>query len=294
MKSYDVIILGGGPAGASAGIYVRRAGSSVLVLDNGNSKLKRARTVQNYYGFEDISGDELLKLGVKQLTRLGAEIKDEEVLEITNNFDNHTYTVITTKDSYTSKAIILCIGAGKKKSVDGLEPYENANVSYCAICDGFLYRGKKVAVIGDGEFACHEAEHLSKNAKEVYLIGKISKEISKLSKNIKVIDKNIASFEGNGLLESIVFEDNSKLNIDGLFVALGSLSGFELAKQLGIITTNNTIVVDQFAMTNLPGVFAAGDAIGGINQVSTAVGEGARAGLEAVRYIKVLEGDEEK
>ena len=185
--------------------------------------------------------------------------------------------------------VILCTGSGKKKTVDGLEKYEGENVSYCAVCDGFFYRGETVAVIGSGKFALSEAEELSKIAKKVYLISNNDEKTNKIAKNIEKISKKIKEFVGKNRIEKIIFEDNSSVDVSGVFVALGSLSTLEMAKQLGLLTKNNTILVDENYMTNVAGVFAAGDCIGGLLQVAKAVSDGAMAGLMAVRYIKMLE-----
>lgn len=288
---YDVLVIGGGPAGISSAIYARRAGASVLIFDNGTSALKRAKHIQNYFGIEMITGEELLQNGINQVKKLGAKVKKEEVLQIINDFDAHTYIVVTSKNNYRGKTVIICTGAGKKKMPTALLPFEGTNVSFCAICDGFFYRGKDVAVIGDGEFALHEAEELSKNAKRVYLVNKMRKKIEKISKNIILVPQNLVGAEGKGKVETLILENGDRLKIDGVFVAEGSLSGFEITKQLGIITNKDIIVVDKSYMTNLPGVFAAGDVVGGLLQVSKSVSDGAQAGIEAVRFIKVMEGD---
>ena len=284
---YDCIILGGGPAGISAGIYVKRTGCSVLVLDNDQSTLSSVRLIQNFYGVGPISGAELKAKGVEQYVALGGEYEQCEALSIAQT--NAGFAVSTNKGERLAKTIILALGAGKKKTVPGLERFENANVSYCAVCDGFFYQGKTVAVIGEGEFAIHEANELSKNAKTVYIIGENCKKSIKLAKNIQVIDKNAIDFVGKDMVEGVVFEDKSRVKVDGVFVALGSLSTFELCKQMGILTQDNRVLVDKHFMTNIVGVFAAGDCIGGLLQVAKAVSDGAEAGLEAVRYIKTLE-----
>lgn len=283
---YDVIILGGGPGGISAGIYAKRTGSAVLVLDNDKATLSNAKKIENYYGIESISGEKLKQKGVTQYQKLGGEYIKTEVLRI--SFEGDNFKVHTTGGRFISKAVILALGGGKKKTIEALDDFEG-NVSYCAVCDGFFYNGKDVAVIGSEEFALSEAEELAKNAKNVYVIAENCKKPSNLSKNIQIINKKTKSFGGNKTVEKIVFEDNSELSVDGVFVALGSLSSFEVCKQLGILTDQNRILVDKHFMTNVAGVFACGDCIGGLLQVCKAVSDGAQAGLEAVRYIKMKE-----
>ena len=293
-KEYEIIIVGGGPAGISAGIYAHRAGAKTLVFDSGVSNLERTKVLQNYYGFESISGKELKEKGIKQFKGLGGEVEKAEILKITKDFSKNCFFVKTEYGEYSSKVVILCTGSGKKKTVDGLEKYEGENVSYCAVCDGFFYRGKTVAVIGSGKFALSEAEELSKIAKKVYLISNNDEKTNKIAKNIEKISKKIKEFVGKNRIEKIIFEDNSSVDVSGVFVALGSLSTLEMAKQLGLLTKNNTILVDENYMTNVAGVFAAGDCIGGLLQVAKAVSDGAMAGLMAVRYIKMLEEKNDK
>jgi len=288
MKKFDVIIIGGGPAGVSAGIYALRAGVKVLVLDSGNSTLQQAKTIQNYYGIDNISGEELFIKGINQFKNLGGEIINQEVLKVVKNYQTNTFSVKTKSDVYEAMAVILAMGSPKKKTVKGLEKFEGANVSYCAVCDGFFYKNKTVAVLGDGDFALSECEELSNVAKKVYLISE--KNInSEKSKNVEVINKIISNFQGDNLVSKIEFSDGSSVNVDGVFVAKGNLSPFELTKQLGLLVNNNFIEVDKNLMTNVAGVFCAGDMIGGLLQIVKAVSDGAVAGLEAVRYIKIME-----
>lgn len=289
MKEYEIVIIGGGPAGISAGIYATRAGAKVLVFDNGNSSLEKTKIIQNYYGIESISGKELKERGINQYKKLGGEILFCEVVGIVKDFDTDNFVVKTAQGNYTCKAVILCMGGGKKKTLEGLEKYEGENVSYCAVCDGFFYKGKTVAVVGNGNFAINEAEELSKVTKKVYLLTNTDEKTAEKRKNLSIVSKKIANFVGKTRIERVVFEDNSYIDVDGVFVALGALSSFEIAKQLGIITKNNCIIVDKNFMTNVAGVFSAGDNIGGLLQVVKAVSDGAQAGLEAVRYIKMME-----
>ena len=287
---YDVIIIGAGPAGISAGIYALRAGVKVVVLDKGNSSLKQAKIIQNYYGIENISGEELLAKGISQYKNLGGELILTEVLKVKKDYQNNIFSVKTISHELKAKAIILCMGAPKKKGKKELEQFEN--VSYCATCDGFFYKNKNVAVLGSEDFAVSECEELEKLVNKVYLI-KETKGNFKVKNNVEVITKKINDFIGNQKIEKIKFEDDEEINIDGLFVAEGNLSSFELTKQLGILENNNFILVDKNFMTNVAGVFCAGDMIGGLLQISKAVSDGANAGLEAVRYIKIMDMENE-
>lgn len=288
---FDVIIVGGGPAGISAGIYAHRAGLSVLVFDAQNSTLKQAKVVNNYYGVEPISGEDLINRGVSQFKQLGGKIEFCQVVGVKKDFSTNTFIVKTTKGDYESRAIILATGVEKKKIVKGLEPYEGKNVSSCAVCDGFFYKNKIVAVIGDKDFAISECEELSKVTSKTFLLTD-GKNVDCNIKNVEVITKKIKSFSGKDLLDIISFDDGDKIHIDGCFVALGDLSSSDISKRLGLFMAKNYIVIDKNMMTNVAGVFACGDVVGGLLQVSKAVSDGAKAGLESARYIKMLEINE--
>lgn len=288
-KNYDVVIVGGGPAGISAGIYALRTGVKTLVIDADNSSLSNAKEIQNYYGIESISGKELKEKGINQFKNLGGYVLFDQVLKITKDYQTNIFTVKTKSESFESKVILLAMGSPKKKTVEGLEKFEGTNVSYCAICDGFFYKNKTVAVLGSGEFALSECEELEKMVKKIYLIAKNTQIDIKKHKNIEIVNKNIAEFRGQDFVKEILFDDGSKIDIDGVFIAEGSLTSFELSKQLGLLDKNNFIMVDKNFMSNVAGVFCAGDMIGGLLQISKAVSDGAQAGLEAVRYLKVME-----
>ena len=288
MQNYDVIIVGAGPAGVSAGIYCLRAGVKVLVLDGGNSALRQAKLIQNYYGLNNISGEDLYFNGINQFKALGGTVIETEVLKVIKDYTTNNFTVKTLTGTYLAKAVVLCMGSPKRKTIEGLEKYDGANVSYCAICDGFLYRNKEVAVIGSKDFALSECEELEKVVKKIYLISENQLNVAHM-KNVEVVNKKIAEFMGDGLINKIKFTDNTEIDVDGVFVATGNLSSFELTKQLGLIDKNNFIMVDKNYMTNVAGAFCAGDMIGGLLQISKAVSDGASAGLEAVRYIKIME-----
>ena len=291
MKNYEIIIIGGGPAGASAGIYAKRAGSKTLIIDSLESELFKAKTIQNYYGFENISGAQLLQNGIDQYKKLGGEYQVGEVVSIVQYYKDNTFLVKTTNEEYNSKVVILCMGGQKVKKIEGLKNFEN--VSYCAICDGFLYRNKNVAVIGSGNYALSECLDLINVASKVYLLTD-GQEIDSKNDKIAVIKDKVKSFEGQEKVNTIYFENNNKLNVDGVFVAVGKLGSMDISLKLGILTNKGSIIVDKNMMTNINGVFAGGDAIGGLLQISKSVGDGAKAGLEAVRYLRIMEANNGK
>lgn len=290
---YDIIVIGGGPAGISAGIYAHRAGMKVLVIDGGNSSLEQAKKIDNYYGIESISGKDLIEKGINQYKALGGEFLQAKVVGVRQDFDKNRFTIKLVNEEYVCRAVILCMGGNKKITPSILQDTSFENVSYCAICDGFFYKGQNVAVIGDGEFAAAESEELAHIAKNVCVLTDGNKEFVAKSQNVKVISNKMAKIIGNDRVESIIFEDGTKLDIDGVFIALGTMSSFALAKQLGVLMNKDYISVDKNYMTNIAGVFAGGDSIGGLLQVAKAVSDGAGAGLEAARYIKIMEYNEQ-
>ena len=280
----DLIIIGAGPAGISASLYAKRSNNNVLILYNGESNLEKAEKIDNYYGFENgISGQELYNTGIKQAENIGVKVKKEEVLhieQITNGFE-----ITTTENLYQSKALIIATGNKKiRPNIKGLQEFEGKGISYCAICDGFFYRNKNVAVIGNGKFAVNEANILKNIAKSVTILT--NGEQMNTDSNFQINTMKIKQISGGLRAEEIVFEDNSILEIDGVFVALGEAGGADFAKKIGILTNNDNIVVNEKMETNVKGIFACGNTNGGLLQVSKAVYEGAVAGLSAANYLQ--------
>ena len=280
----DLIIIGAGPAGISASLYAKRANNNVLILYNGESNLEKAEKIDNYYGFENgISGQELYNIGIKQAEKIGVKVKKEEVLhieQITNGFE-----ITTTENSYQSKALIIATGNKKiRPNIKGIQEFEGKGISYCAICDGFFYRNKNVVVIGNGKFAVNEANILKNIAKSVTILT--NGEQMNTDSNFQINTMKIKQISGGLRVEEIVFEDNSILEIDGVFVALGEAGGADFAKKIGILTNNDNIVVNEKMETNVKGIFACGNTNGGLLQVSKAVYEGAVAGLSATNYLQ--------
>ena len=289
--NYDSIIIGGGPAGISASLYLKRANKNVLVLYSGESNLEKAEKIENYYGFpEGISGKDLLENGRKQAQNLGIDLKEEVVTGI-EFVDDKTFKVVTDVDSYETRSVVLATGNKKNRpNIKGLLELEGKGISYCAVCDGFFYRNKKVAILGNGKYALSEAKYLKNIANEVVVItnGEDStfiEENVREDNNVSVINKKISSIEGNERIENIIFEDNEQLDLNGLFVALGEADASDFAKQLGIITKNNKIEVDEKMKTNINGIYAIGDATLGMNQVARAVYDGATAGFSIIEYL---------
>lgn len=280
----DLIIVGAGPAGISAGLYAKRANTDVLILYNGESNLEKAEKIDNYYGFENgISGKDLYETGIKQAQNIGIKVKKEEVIHIEQSLNG--FEITTTENSYESKALIIATGNKKiRPNIKGIQEFEGKGVSYCAICDGFFYRNKNVVVIGNGEFAINEANILNNIANDVKILTDGLEMLQDTS--IEVSKGKIREIKGGLRVQEVVFEDNSTIEVDGVFVALGEAGGADFAKKIGVLTNNDNIVVDEKMQTNVKGLFACGNANGGLLQVSKAVYEGAVAGLSASKYLK--------
>ena len=156
---YDVIVIGNGPAGVTAAVYTKRANLNTLVIGKDGGSLEKAEKIQNYYGFENITGTELVKLGIEQVKSLGVEYKKEEVIAIEKN--ENAFKVVTNINEYEAIAIVIATGTVRNKvNIDGVNQFEGKGISYCAICDAFFFKGKDVAVLGNGKFAVHEVNDL--------------------------------------------------------------------------------------------------------------------------------------
>lgn len=285
MKEYQVIVIGAGPAGISASIYAKRANLNVLVLYSGISELEKAEKIDNYYGFTDgISGKELFQNGIKQAKNLGIDVLENEVIDIEIE-DKKSFIVKCTGENYKANSIIIATGNKKvKPNIKGINEFEGKGISYCAICDGFFYKGKDVAVIGDGNFAINEADDL-KNITENVKILTNGREV-RLESNYEIDTRKISEIGGENKVNFIKFDDGNKINVDGVFIAQGIAGGVNFAKKLGIQTKDNNIIVNENMETNVKGIFACGNLTGGLLQVSKAVYEGAKAGLQAVKYVE--------
>ncbi len=281
---YDLIIVGSGPAGISAALYTLRAKVKTLIIGKTSNSLQKADKIENYYGIElPISGLQLQENGIKQALALGGEILQEEVLNIKYEQD---YVVVTNQGEYHSKAVLLATGASRSTpNIKGLKEFEGKGISYCATCDGFFYRQKKVAVLGNGDYAISEALELSHLASSVILLTD-GKELKVANEKIQVISKKIKEVSGEQRIKSIIFEDNSTLDIDGLFIAYAVAGTFDFAKKLGAELLDGKLKVNDKMETTIPGLYAAGDCIGGVYQVYKAVYEGAKAATGIIKFVR--------
>lgn len=284
---YDCIIIGAGPAGISASLYIKRANLNVAVFYHGESQLEKAHKIDNYYGFEDgITGKDLYETGIKQAINLGVDIKQEEVLDITMK-DINLYQVKTSLGEYEASTIIFATGDKKlRPDIKGVEEYEGKGISYCAICDGFFYRNKNVAVIGNGDYAISEAEDLKNIAAKVTILT--NSEEAPSTSEFEIETRKITEIKGENKVQEVVFEDGDSLELDGLFIAIGIAGGQDFAKKIGVMIENDKIVVNENMETNVEGIYACGNLTGGLLQVNKAVYEGAKAGLSAVSFVRNL------
>lgn len=279
----DAAIIGNGPAGLSAALYLLRAGFSVTVIGQDNGALEKAGYIENYFGLgTPKTGHQLVEDGKAQVLRLGGQLLRDQVVGITWDGD---FLVDTAGSQLTSRTILLTTGTSRKMApIDQLDRLEGRGVSYCAVCDAFFFRGKKVAVIGSGAYAAGEYEELKNVVDDVTILTDGKEPQFSLPCDRRKIDR----FEGGDFLEKVVFADGTSERFDGVFIACGSAGAFELSKKLGLETANNKIVTDEKCATNIPGVYAAGDCVAGLQQIAKAVCDGMVAGTEALRYLKSL------
>ena len=282
---YDVIIVGAGPAGISASLYAKRGNLNVLVLYSGESQLEKAHMIDNYYGFPGgISGKDLYEAGIEQAKKLGVDVKEEEVTNI-EMIDLGKYKVKTEENEYETGAIIIATGNKKvKPNIKGIEEFDGKGISYCAICDGFFYRGKNVVLIGNGKFVLSEAKDLENIVSSLTILTnglEMEEETA-----YKVDKRKIKEIKGDEKVTQIEFEDGDTIDIDGIFVAQGIAGGSDFAKKMGILTNGDDIVVNEKMETNVKGIYSCGNLTGGLLQVNKAVYEGAVAGLEVIKYLK--------
>lgn len=289
----DILIIGSGPAGISAALYAKRAGADVTVISRGSGALAKAERIENYYGLaEPVSGAELEANGIAGAKRLGVKFVEGEVVGLAMNDDFTGLVVQTAKEKFEAGAVILAAGSTRlAPKIPGLKEMEGKGVSYCAICDAFFYRGKVAAVLGEGEYALHEAEILLPHASKVMLFTNGKEPTVAIPDSIEVHKEKVSAVEaatenGTERVSGVMTEDGTFTPVNGLFVALGTAGSVDLARKIGAAVDNNRIVTDVEMATNVPGLYAAGDCNGGLLQVVKAAYEGAVAGLAAAKYVR--------
>ncbi len=300
---YDIIIIGGGPAGLTAALYACRANKKTLVIEKETfgGQITFSPKVENIPGFISLTGNEFAEKLVEQVLEQGADVESCEVLEIK---DGEIKTVVTDDGEFEGKAVIIATGAKHRMlGVAGEEKYVGEGISFCAVCDGAFYKDKTVAVVGGGNSALQEAILLSDLAKKVYVVQnldfltgekKLSDQLYKLG-NVEVITGvTVESFLGDSELEGIVIKNSAgesrKLSIDGLFIAIGLIPQNDAFKNVVELDDRGYAVIDETCESATKGIFVAGDCRAKkIRQVTTAAADGAIAALAACDYIDSLE-----
>jgi thioredoxin reductase (NADPH) len=304
MEDWELIIVGAGVAGLTAGIYAVRSGLKTLILEEkiAGGAAADAPTIENYPGFERISGLELMQKIAAQCRKLGAEIHEfEKVTSL--NLKGEEKIVETTKASYKAKAVIIASGTGHiELGVPGEREFRGRGVSYCGICDGPLFKGKRVLVVGGGNSAVATALYLADLASEVKVAHRRdtfrAEEIrvkTLLEKpNVEVFwNTELKEIKGEKLVSTAVLFNPktgtvTELPVDGIFIQVGEKPNSELAQNAGVaVDEHGYIIVDTRQRTNVPGVYAAGDVTNHpVKQIGTAVGQGITAALEAYGFIR--------
>jgi thioredoxin reductase (NADPH) len=295
MENYDIIIIGAGPAGLTAGIYAGRQGSKSLILEKGiaGGQGLEIPSMENYPGFELVSGI-ILMSKMKEQAQKFIEIREtegvEEIIKLKNGFE-----IVTNKKTYHTKSIILAMGRKHEKlGIPGEGKFLGRGVSYCATCDGLFYKDKKVIMAGGGNSALQESIFLDNIGVDVTIVHRrgqfraeeyLQEKIK--NKGIKtILDSVIKEIKGDVFVESIILEDKKgnqkEIKTDGVFVSIGSIASSEIAKNINInFDKNNQIITDKNQKTNIKYVYSAGDITGGLRQLIVACGEGAVAATSA-------------
>lgn len=304
-QTYDVIILGAGPAGLSSAIYTGRAMLDTLILEKGapGGQILMTDFIENYPGFPDgIAPVELTKSFRKQAERFGAKIGIDTVKELQR--EGQLWKVCGNKNEYLTRAVIIATGANfRRLGVKGEGKFTGRGVSYCATCDGFFFKDKVVAVVGGGNWALTEAIFLTKFARQVKVIHrrdqfraeKILQERTLAHEKMVVIwDTVIEEILGDTTLKSLTVKnvktgELSELEVDGLFVSIGTIPNSDLVKDLLELNKWREIVVGKKMETSLPGLYAAGDVTDACpEQVATAVGTGVAAAIAIDEYLQSI------
>lgn len=299
---FDILIVGGGPAGLMAGIYAKRSGRNVAIIEKfvAGGQLNLIGEVENYLGFSKIAGDELAQKFVHHAKDLEVPIVYDEIVDYC--LTGEVKTLIGKKQQYEAKAIILAQGCHSKElNIEGEKKFKGRGVSYCALCDGNFFKGKDVAVVGSGDSAFSDALYLSNLCKNVYLLTKENLKLHNYAENEFESRENVSlrrgalsqRILGDERVEKIVYIENGEeksLSVDGIFVAIGRTPDTLPLRGKIDMDERGYIFADDNMKTSIDGVFVCGDVRkGSIAQISTAVGDGAVAGTEASKYVLMLD-----
>ncbi|SEK87462.1 thioredoxin reductase (NADPH) [Pseudobutyrivibrio ruminis] len=301
---YDVIVIGAGPAGLAAGIYGKRAGYNILVLDTSSisgGQILNTYEVDNYPGIPGVSGTELAEAMKKHCEKLGVEFARGRVTSIVDN--GQTKELVTKKETFQTKTVIIATGATNRKlGCPGEDEFSGMGVSYCATCDGAFFKDKVVAVVGGGDVALEDAAYLARTCKKVYLIHRrdefrgavvLQNQIKSLDNVELVLDSTVKSIIGNDSVEKLLIKNKKnneerELEVDGVFIAVGTVPNTKTISGLPSLDERGYIVADETCKTNIPGVFAAGDVrTKQLRQVITATADGANAITSITNYLNL-------
>lgn len=278
---YDIVVIGCGPAGLSAAINttIRNKKTVVFGGDFCSPKLHRAPHINNYLGFWNITGEELRNKYLHHVQQLGIKVEQQKIDNIFPSGD--TFNVVFKGNMVICKAIIIAVGLQNPKFLPGEEELLGKGVSYCATCDGPLYRGKKVALIGFTKEAEEDVNYLADIAEQIVYLP-LYEGLGDINKKVRLLKEKPKSLLGKERLQALETEGET-LELDGLFIIRDNIPPAQLLQ--GLELKQNAIVVDRKMATNIPGVFAAGDCTGPPYQLAKAVGEGAVAGLSAAGFL---------
>lgn len=298
---YDIIIVGGGPAGLTAALYALRANKKVLITEKNTfgGQVTYSPKIENFPGFVSVSGNELADKLVDQVLSHGADV---EIAEVTKIIDGEVKTVVTDIGSFTAGTVIIATGAKHRRlGLNNEEELIGHGISFCAVCDGAFCNGKTVAVVGGGNSAMQEAILLTENASKVYVIQdldfltgekKLAEQLESNGKVEIVTGSKVTELIGDGDLKAITVEtmrtgEKARLDIDGLFVAIGLVPQNEAFTDLIEIDDAGYAVSDENCVTKSGGIFVAGDCrTKSVRQIATAVADGASAALAACKYLE--------
>ncbi len=294
---YDVIIIGAGPAGIQAAIHASRKKTRVMVLGRIENSALYTAHIENYACIEGVTnGNDLLKAGMAQIKRFGAEIVAEDVLKIEKTDDNLFSLELESGKIVSTRTLIFSMGVSKKKlAVPGEKELAGRGVSYCVDCDANFYRGATVLVAGNQSAAIDGALTLLGYAKKVYLVARELKGSNSLLKKLNASEVEICDnswvkeIQGENAVTSVILDNERIIAVDGIFIELGSKGALELATQIDVMLDTEHfkyIAVNRRQETNIAGVYAAGDIVGPPYQMAKAVGEGCVAGMEAATFAR--------
>ena len=303
MNQYDIIIIGAGPGGLTAGIYAGRQGTRNLIIDRdlAGGLGREVPEMENYPGFDNISGLELIEKMKSQATKNCELHEMENVKEITKNDTEYRFTVKTDKDEYQSKTIILATGSSHRNlDAKGEEEFKGKGVSYCATCDGFFFAGRDIIMVGGGNSALQEALYLKNLGANVTVVHRrdefrAQKHLQNMIREAginTILNATVEEIKGDMLVESVVLKDTqtgelTEIPTNGVFVSVGYVPHTELAKQLGVdLDDSRHIIIDKNQKTNVDYVYAIGDVCIGLKQWVVACGEGAVAATSAFEDLQ--------